>query len=98
MVYTWYITCICRPDRYVRYKPCQNLMGLFRTFFYNDLPLIYYEYLLDIHSTSKAYQKGTKQTHEVLTRYTRHIGQDGIYMYYTMCIYHVYTIDIPALF
>ena len=45
MVYTWYITCICRPQRYVRYIPCQDLMGLFRTFFYNDIPLIYYEYL-----------------------------------------------------
>ncbi len=45
MVYTWYFTCICCPDRYVRYIPCQDLIGLFRTFFYNDIPLIYYEYL-----------------------------------------------------
>ena len=49
MVYTWYIACICRPQRYVRYIPCQDLMGLFRTFFYNDIPWIYNEYLQDIH-------------------------------------------------
>ncbi len=50
MVYTWYMKCICRPDRYVRYKPSKYLMGLFRTFFYNDIHLIYYVYPKDIHS------------------------------------------------
>jgi len=50
MVYTWYFSCICRPDRYVRYIPCQDLLGFSRIFFYNDIPLIYHEYLKDIHS------------------------------------------------
>ncbi len=55
MVYTWYIACVCRPDRYVKYIPCQELMGLFRTFFYNDIPWIYNEYLKDIHCISTVY-------------------------------------------
>ncbi len=50
---TWYMKCICRPDRYVRYKPSKYLMGLFCTFFYNDIPVIYYVYPLDSSSWFK---------------------------------------------
>jgi hypothetical protein len=46
--YTWYMNCICRPDRFVRYIPCQYLMGLFCTFFYNDMPVKHYVYPKDI--------------------------------------------------
>ena len=57
MVYTWYFTCICRPDRYVRYilytlsRPHGFVPYLF---FYNDIPLIYYEYLKDIFDAEDA--------------------------------------------
>ncbi len=52
MVYTWYV---------------HGIMGLFRTFFYNDIPLIHYVYPKDIHIITKLYhyKKGTEQTHEV---------------------------------
>ena len=43
-VYTWHITSIWRCHPYGRHIPCKNLMGLFRTFFYNDIPVIYHEY------------------------------------------------------
>ncbi len=39
----------------IYYIPCQDLMGLFRTFFhYNEIPLIYYEYLKDIFDAEDA--------------------------------------------
>ncbi len=76
--------CICRPDRYVRYIPCKYLMGLFRTFFYNYIPMIYYVYPKYTHSISRVYnyKKGTEQTHE--TAYAFH--------------YHVYTMYIPCIY
>jgi hypothetical protein len=55
MVYVWYIPVIYRPQRYVRYIPSKNLMGLFSTFFYNDIPLLYYVYTKDIHSITRLY-------------------------------------------
>ena len=44
MVYTWHIKGIWTCHPYGRYIPCKNLMGLFCTFFYNDIPVIYHEY------------------------------------------------------
>ncbi len=43
-------------------------------------------------------KKGTEQTHEVLTRYIPDISVRSAYTFHIPCIYHVYTIDIPALF
>ncbi len=43
-VYTWYISVICRPHEYARYIPTSQLMGLFRTFFYNHILVIYIVY------------------------------------------------------
>ena len=48
MVYTWYIKSIWSSDPYGRYIPSSQQMGLFRTFFYNYIPLIYHEYPEDI--------------------------------------------------
>ena len=48
MVHTWYIHGILHVYAVLTDMsgiPCQDLMGLFRTFFFNDIPLIYYEYL-----------------------------------------------------
>ena len=44
MVNTWHIKGIWTCHPYGRYIPCKNLMGLFRTLFYNDIPVIYHEY------------------------------------------------------
>jgi len=43
-------------------------------------------------------KKGTEQTHEVLTRYIPDISIRTAYTCNIPCIYHVYTIDIPARF
>ncbi len=103
MVYTWYMKCICWP---VRYIPCQYLMGLFRTFFYNDIPVMYYVDPLDIHSTSKVYHYKKRYGTNLWgidKVYTGHISQVGIYISYIMYIppiYHVcyiYIIHIPTL-
>ena len=52
MVYTWYNTCICRPDRYV-----WNTLSIPHGFvsYLFDMPLMYYVYPKDIHSISKVY-------------------------------------------
>ena len=44
MVYTWYIKSIWTCHPYGLYIPCKNLMGLFRTFFYIYIPVIYHVY------------------------------------------------------
>jgi hypothetical protein len=54
MVYTWHISVICRPHQYVRYMSSSYLMGLFRTFFYNYILMIYFVYPCDIHYTSRS--------------------------------------------
>ena len=55
MVYTWYIKGIWCPHPYVWYIPCKIKMVLFSTFFYNDIPVIYHVYPLDIHGISLVY-------------------------------------------
>ncbi len=81
MVYTWYMKCICRPDRYVRYIPSEYLMGLFRTFFYNDIPVIHHVYFLNTHSISLSFH----------IPFIYHL-----YIMYMLYIYHVYT-NSPSL-
>jgi hypothetical protein len=50
IICTWYITGICRPQRYVRYIPSKNLIDFFCTFFYKvyhykkGITLLYYVY------------------------------------------------------
>ena len=53
MVYTWYIPSIWCPHTYVWYIPCKTFMGLFRTFFYIDIRVIYQVYPQDIHGISR---------------------------------------------
>ena len=56
MVYTWYIPSIWCPHPYVWYIPCKTFIGLFRTFFYIDIRVIYQVYPQDIHGISQVYQ------------------------------------------
>ena len=48
MVYTWHIKGIWTCHPYGRYIPSKVKMGLFRTFFYNYIPVIYHVYHRDI--------------------------------------------------
>ncbi len=88
MVYIWYITCICRPQRYVRYIPCQDLMGLFRTFFYNDtmyIPLIFLP------------GSDIPVIFNVYSMYILYILY-SVKTMYIPCIYHVYTMYILSTY
>ena len=48
LVYTWHIKGIWTCHPYGRYIPSKVKMGLFRTFFYNYIPVIYHVYPEDI--------------------------------------------------
>ena len=100
MVYTWYIHGILHVYAILidmsGILPCQELMGLFRTFFI----MIYLGYTMNIPKIFIVYprhiiiKKGTEQTHEVLTRYIPDISIRTAYTCNIPCIYHVYTIYI----
>ncbi len=64
MVYTMNIHCICSPQTYPLDIPGLVQMGLLSTFFYNDMPMIYQVYSLNILGISLAYhyKKGTEQS------------------------------------
>ena len=75
-------------------------MGLFRTFFYIDIRVIYHVYPVDIPDISHVYQYkkryGTNPEMFYMV-YTIHMDEDTIWMEYTMyipCIYHVYTMHM----
>ena len=56
MLYTKNIPCICRPPAYPWDITSLYLMGLFRTFFYNDMPMIYQVYSLNTAATGGSAQ------------------------------------------
>ena len=68
-------------------------MGLFCTFFYIDIPLLYHVYPMDIHGISLVYQykKGTEQTHLYYSWYIPHICIRSTYGFDIHGIYHTYT-------
>ena len=54
--YAWYITGISQPDWYIHgIYVVRCAMGLFSTFFNNNIPVIYHEYSMDKHDISKVY-------------------------------------------
>ena len=98
MVYTWYIKSIWTCHRFGLYIPCKNLMGLFSTFFYNDIPVIYHEYPLDKHDVLQVYHYKKKVRNKSIYIL---LGIPSIWMMtpyafdipciYIPCIHHTYT-------
>ncbi len=82
-------------------------MGLFSTFLYIDIPVIYHVYPMDIHGISMVYQY-TEQTHLYFSWYIPHLCIRSPYAFDIHGIYHVYTMyrhaslgysrDIPCIF
>ncbi len=74
------------------------------TSFLNSSKVFYWDFLPEVSVIFIVYQryiiikKGTEQTHEVLTRHIPDISIRTAYTCKIPCIYHVYTIDIPAWF
>ncbi len=68
-------------------------MGLFHTFFYIDIPVIYHVYLLDIHGISLVYQYKKRYWTNPLyfTWYIPYICKRTQYAFDIHGIYHVYT-------
>ncbi len=95
-----YIKGIWFPNPYVWYIPCKVKMGLFHTFLYNDIPVIYHEYSMDKHEISKVYhyKKGMEQTHFYFTWYIPYIWIRKPYVFDIYGIYHVYTMYIPCIY
>ncbi len=89
MVYTMHIKGIWCPNTYVWYIPCKYKWVCSIPFFYNDIPVIYHVYPLDIHGISLVYhyKKGTEQTHLYFTWYIPYI-----------CIRTPYAFDIHGIY
>ena len=92
MVYTWYIPVICRCHTYGGYIRCKTFLGLFLTFFYNDIPLIFHEYSFDIQIYQRyiIIKKGMEQAQFVFTTYIPTICMTSTYDWNISCIHHVY--------
>ncbi len=88
-VFTWYISVICRPHQYAWYIPTLQQLGLLRTFFNNYILVIYNVYPWNIHCISQGYNyKKRYGTNPYVVKlvYTRHIGEDCIWLRYTLYI------------
>ncbi len=68
LVYTWYILVICRPHQNAWYISTSQLMGLFRTFFYNYILVIYYVHPCDIHSISQGHRIMYNKAHKDIAK------------------------------
>ncbi len=95
-----YIQVSLCPHPYVWCIPCKVKMGLFSTFFYNDIPVIYHKYPMDKHDISKVYhykkRYGTNPFY--FTWYTPYIWMRTPYAFDIHGIYHVYTMYIPCIY
>ena len=97
MLYTRNIPCICSPPAYPWDITSLYLMGLFRTFFYNDMPMIYQVYSLNILDISlayhykKRYRTNPSGIDSLYPRDMRDIYIFNEYSLYIPCLYMVYT-------
>ncbi len=73
-------------------------MGLLSTFFYNDIPVIYHVYPLDIDGIYlySIIKKGKEQTHLYFTWYIPYIWIRTPYVFDIHGIYHVYSMYIQV--
>ncbi len=98
LVYTWYIQVICRCHTYGGYIRSKTFLGLFLTFFYNDIPWILFEYQNNIKEyqwymiLKKVLNKPKNVLLCIYQPYVWYLHMIGIYHIY---IYHVYTIHRP---
>ncbi len=89
IIYTWYIHGV-----WIVYAVLTDMSGIYLV---NTswvcilwIYIVYHRYVI--------IKKGTEQNHEVCTRYIPDISVRTAYKFYIPCIYHVYTMYIPALF
>ncbi len=103
-VYPLYIPCICRPQAYPLDIPPLYQMGLFSTFFYNDMPMIYQVHSMNVlgiwmclvyhwHIIIKRVQnKPVWYRLGISKRYAWGLHIQWIFIVYTMYIHGIYIV------